>query len=294
MLRAFLIALVLLLNGCAFSQLREDLDEFYTNPAVLARRVTVMDGPQVTPLDAPGFIESFGRKGLWQPMSFVKERRGGVYLLEPYDPARIPVLFIHGAGGTPQDWRSFIVKLDRAKYQAWVYYYPTGLPIDLSASWLNNAVTELHARYGFQQLFVAGYSMGGLVARRFIALNAQDYVKLLVTFATPWDGVPFARLGASLGAYAIPSWRDLVPDSVFLRTVQADRLPAAVKHHLFFGYREGGDAFDSDGVISVSSQRQAQIEKAAAQVHGFRTDHSGILDDPAVLGRFAGVLAGFI
>ena len=292
-MRTFLIALVLLLNGCAFSQLREDLDEFYANPAVLARRITVIDDPQVTHLDAAGFIERFGRKGLWQPLSFVREKRGGVYLLEQYDPARVPVLFIHGAGGTPQDWRYFIGKLDRTKYQAWVYYYPTGLPIDLSASWLNNFVTELHARYGFQQLVVAGHSMGGLVARRFIALNAQDYVKGLVTFATPWGGVPVARLGASLGVYAIPSWRDLVPDSIFLRNVQAESLSPAVKHHLFFGYREDGDTFDSDGVISVASQREARIERAAAKVHGFRTDHSGILDDASVFSRFAGVLASF-
>lgn len=291
-MRPFLIALVLLLNGCAFTQLREDLDEYYANPAVLARQVTVVDGPQVAPLDAPGFIESFGRRGLWQPVSFVKEKRGGVYLLEPYDPARIPVLFVHGAGGTPQDWRYFVEHLDRTRYQAWAYYYPTGLPIDLSASWLNSFVTELHARYAFKQLVVVGHSMGGLVARRFIALNSQDYVKGLVTFATPWGGVPFARFGASLGAYAIPSWRDLVPDSIFLRAVQAESLPPAVKHYLFFGYRESGDAFDSDGVITVSSQREARIERAAAQVHGFRTDHSGILDDAAVFRRFAGVLAG--
>ena len=290
-MRAFLIALVLFLNGCAFSQLREDLGEFYADPEALSGQVIAESAARVRPLD--DFAESFGRKGLWQPISFVKEKRGGIYLLEPYDPAKVPVLFIHGAGGTPQDWRHFIGNLDRTKYQAWVYYYPTGLPIELSASWLNNFVTELHARYGFRQLVVAGHSMGGLVARRFIALNSQDYVKGLVTFATPWGGVPAARLGASLGAYAIPSWRDLVPDSVLLRTVQAESLPPGVKHHLFFGYREGGDAFDSDGVISVSSQREAHIERAAAQVHGFRTDHSGILDDAAVFSRFAGVLAGF-
>ena len=293
MTRALLIVVVILLEGCAFAQLREDLSEFYSNPTGVADQGAAGNTAQLANLDAPGFTVDHGRKGLWQPLSFVKEKRGGVYLLEHYDPARVPVLFIHGAGGTPQDWRYFIGKLDRTKYQAWVYYYPTGLPIDLSASWLNNFVTELHAKYGFRQLVVAGHSMGGLVARRFIALNSQDYVKGLVTFATPWGGVPVARLGASLGAYAIPSWRDLVPDSVLLRTVQAESLPPAVKHHLFFGYREGGDGFDSDGVISVASQREAHIERAAAQVHGFRTDHSGILDDAAVFSRFAGLLAGF-
>jgi len=289
-MRALLLVAVLL-QGCAFTQLAEDLSEFYSDPEARAGQLVVAGGAQVRRLD--DFAESYGRLGFWRPLSFVKEKRGGVYLLEPYDPAKLPVLFIHGAGGTPRDWRYFIERLDRTKYQAWVYYYPSGLPIDLSASWLNDIVAGLHARYGFEQLAVAGHSMGGLVAHRFIALNSQNYVKVLATFATPWDGVPLARVAASLGAYAFPSWRDLVPDSSFLRIVQAESLPPAVKHHLFFGYREHGDSFDSDGVISVASQREGRIEAGAAQVHGFRTDHSGILDDAAVFRRFAGVLAGF-
>ena len=292
-MRAVLLVLVLLLEGCAFSQLREDLTEFYADPEALTGQVFARGAAQLAQLDAPGFTLDYGRMGLWQPVSFVKEKRGGVYFLEAYDAAKIPVLFVHGAGSTPQDWRYFIERLDRARYQVWAYYYPTGLPMDVSAAWLNSIVSALHARYGFQQLVVAGHSMGGLVARRFIALNSQDYVKLLVTFATPWDGVPFARLGASLGVYAIPSWRDLVPGSAFLSAVQSERLPAAVQHHLFFGYREDGDAYDGDGVVTVSSQREPAIEAAAAQVHGFRTDHSGILDDAAVFKRFAALLDGF-
>jgi pimeloyl-ACP methyl ester carboxylesterase len=291
-MRALLLAALLALQGCAFSQLREDLEEFYAHPAMLARHFAQGEEARVTRLDAPGFVEAAGRKGLWQPLSFVKEKRAGVYLLEPYDPSRVPVLFIHGAGGTPQDWRYFIERLDRTRFQAWVYHYPTGVPIDASARWLQSFVGSLHARHGFRGLVVAGHGMGGLVARRFIALNAgaegQDYVKLLVTFATPWGGVPFAALGASLGPYAIPSWRDLVPDSVFLRSLHAESLPGRVTHHLFFGYREGGDAWDSDGVISVASQ----LEGGAARVHGFRTDHSGILSEASVFTRFAAILAG--
>ena len=292
-MRAVATALfLLLLQGCAFTQLHEDLTEFYANPAGVAARVSAEALP-VTDLDAPAFMMSNGRKGLWKPLSFVKEKRGGVYLLEPYDPAKIPVLFIHGAGGTPQDWRYFIGKLDRSKYQVWVYYYPTGLPIDLSAGWLNNFVTELHHQYGFRQLAIAAHSMGGLVARRFLALNAMsvghEYHTLLVTFSTPFGGVPAARLGLSLGAYAVPAWHDLTPESVFLRRLQAQPLPEGVRHYVFYGYREDGGDFDGDGVISVSSQLAAPGAKA----QGFRTDHSDIIDSAPVFKSFAALLAGF-
>ena len=293
-MRAVSIALLLLLvQGCAFQQLREDLSEFYANPEGVAAQVVVEEPLQVTNLDFPAFTESNGRKGLWKPLSFVKEKRGGVYLLEPYDAQKIPVLFIHGAGGTPQDFRYFISHLDRSKYQVWVYYYPTGLPIELSAHWLNNFVTELQQRYGFSHLAIAAHSMGGLVARRFIALNAkgagQHYRTLLATFSTPFGGVPAARLGLSLGVYAVPSWRDLQPESAFLRKLHAQPLPAGVHHHIFYAYRDEGGDFDSDGVISVGSQLAIQAEQA----HGFRTDHSEILDNAPVFKSFASVLAGF-
>ena len=62
-----------------------------------------------------------------------------------------------------------------------------------------------------------------------------------------------------------------------------------MRHYVFLGYREEGDDFDSDGVISVASQRAAE----AARVSGFRTDHSDILDSPPVFNSFAAVLAGF-
>ena len=285
--------LLLLTQGCAFTQLREDLTDFYANPAGIATRI-VVEGPlPLSTLDAPDFTESYGRKGLWKPLSFLKEKRGGVYLLEAYDPQRLPVLFIHGAGGTPQDWRYFINRLDRSKYQAWVYYYPTGLPIDLSAGWLNNFVTELHRQYGFNQLAIAAHSMGGLVARRFIAMNADGaggaYRTLLATFSTPFGGVPAARLAASLGSYSVPSWLDLMPESAFLRSLGSLPLPAGMQHHVFFGYREEGGEFDSDGVISVASQ----LATKASDTHGFRTDHSDILDNAQVFRSFSQVLAGF-
>jgi pimeloyl-ACP methyl ester carboxylesterase len=210
--------------------------------------------------------------------------------MEAYDQDKIPVLFIHGAGGTPQDWRTFISRLDRSKYQVWVYYYPTGLPIELSAGWLDNFVADLHRQYGFRRLAIAAHSMGGLVARRFAIQARNDYRILLATFSTPFGGVPAARLGLSLGAYAVPSWHDLTPESAFLRSLHAEPLPASAHHHLFFAYREDGAEFDSDGVVTVASQRAA---KGAADAYGFRTDHSDILESPAVFQRFAAVLAGF-
>ena len=63
MLRALLIAVITLLQGCAFTQLREDLFEFYANPEGIAGQV-IAEGPlQVSGLDAPGVADTFGPRG---------------------------------------------------------------------------------------------------------------------------------------------------------------------------------------------------------------------------------------
>jgi pimeloyl-ACP methyl ester carboxylesterase len=246
-------------------------------------------------VDAPTFGSDYGHQGLWQPMTFLREARGGLHLLEPYDAGRTPVLFVHGAGGTPQDWRYVIDRLDRSRYQPWVYYYPSGLPLETSALWLNDAVTAVHARHGLHRLVVVAHSMGGLVARRFVVLNARepgrDYVRLLVTVSTPWDGVAAAGLGTMYAPLAVPSWLDIAPESSFLRAAHADALPVHVRHHLFYSYLgRPRSPTDTDGVVTVASQLAAHACAGATQLHGFNAEHTAILADAAAFQRLASVL----
>jgi hypothetical protein len=87
----------------------------------------------------------------------------------------------------------------------------------------------------------------------------------------------------------VPAWRDLQPESGFLRSLLTAALPASVHHHVFYGYREDGSSYDTDGVISVASQLAAKGERA----HGFLTDHSDIIESAPVFKAFASVLAAF-
>ena len=113
----------------------------------------------------------------------------GVYFLEPYDPNRIPVLFIHGIGGTPRDFRQMIESLDHSRFQPWIFHYPTGLRLQVVVRVLHRLVEDLRHKYTFHALFVTAHSVGGLVARGYLesALNEGDrqFVKLLVTFSSP-------------------------------------------------------------------------------------------------------------
>jgi len=72
----------------------------------------------------------------------------GLYFLEPYDPSRIPVVFVHGLMSSPFTWVKTINGLQqdpeiRKRYQPWVFGYPTGNPILYSALRLREELAKV-------------------------------------------------------------------------------------------------------------------------------------------------------
>lgn len=95
----------------------------------------------------------------------------GLYMLQPYDPQRIPLVFVHGLISTPQMWREVIDGIEddpslRGKYQYWVFRYPTGNPPGYSALRLREELKKVGEIYPDSPGYVlVGHSMGGIVAR---------------------------------------------------------------------------------------------------------------------------------
>ncbi|MBW1891063.1 MAG: alpha/beta hydrolase [Deltaproteobacteria bacterium] len=119
-------------------------------------------------LDDELFSEENGIKGYWEPASFFKDIGGNIYFIEEYDPKKIPILFIHGAGDTPKGWKYFIDNIDRTRFQPWFFYYPSGTRIQSMAHLLSWKLGNLQIKYSFDHLYITAHSMGGLVARSFI------------------------------------------------------------------------------------------------------------------------------
>ena len=99
----------------------------------------------------------------------VRDARLG--MTEPYDPRRIPALFVHGLNSHPLMWRDVIndLRFDpelRGKYQFWVFYYPTGWPPAYSAMRLREELAAVDKIYGRQHdMVLVGHSMGGIISR---------------------------------------------------------------------------------------------------------------------------------
>ena len=106
--------------------------------------------------------------------------RTGLYFLQPYDPDRIPVVFVHGLASTPFTWMETINALGanprlRERYQVWVFAYPTGNPILYSALRLREELAKVDKLYPNHRPYVlVGHSMGGIISHAQVTTVTQQ------------------------------------------------------------------------------------------------------------------------
>ncbi len=251
----------------------------------------------ITTLDDPRFSADNGSLGMWKPRQFMKKIDSGVYFLTPYHNNKIPVLFVHGVGGNPAEWRTMAEGLDSQHYQAWFFYYPSGLRLPLLGEVLAKTIEQLHQRYRFDKMALVAHSMGGLVSRAAIneltRAGHGNYIYRYITMSTPWDGHDLAAKGVKYSPVIIPCWYDMAVGSPFLRHLFDTPLPASVSYHLLFSYRGKEKMFqgeNSDGVITLKSQLRPAAQDITTSIRGFNTSHTGILRDHLALERLRTVL----
>ena len=250
----------------------------------------------VVDLDDKIFLLKNGQTGYWKPLTFLRDFGVGVYFMEPYNPNKIPILFVHGAVGTPAAWKTITDQIDRRQYQPWFFYYPSGLRLERLSRALNKIVTTLHSNYGFNTLYVTAHSMGGLVSRSFILKNVyedrQDYIKLFVSISTPWNGHRASKKGVESAPAVVPSWHDMVPESEFIQSIFKRALPAGMRYYLFFSFRGNCSMMmgNNDGEVELTSELDYRAQSAAVRIIGFDEDHSGILVSQNVIDQYIQIL----
>lgn len=251
----------------------------------------------ITSLDDERFSEENGRKGFWEPYTFFKRFGGNIYFLEKYDPEKIPILFIHGAGGSPLGWRYFVDNIDRKRFQPWFFYYPTGARIESMSYLLLWKLTNLHYKYKFNKIYFTAHSMGGLVARSFIVNYGEVFpiVKLFVSLATPWGGDRMAEYGVRQSPAVIPSWIDMQPNGDLIQSLYRKKMPEDVNFYMFYGYRGNRNPFRSnnDGTITFSSLLDNRPQTEAKMNFAFNEDHASIIYSKDVLAQYNTILSDF-
>ncbi|MDD5351073.1 MAG: hypothetical protein PHQ12_12750 [Chthoniobacteraceae bacterium] len=111
----------------------------------------------------------YGLMGLIEVDKYM--RFSGLYMLQPYDPNRIPVILVHGLISTPHMWGNVINELEaepalRGRYQFWTYCYPTGNTPAYSALLLRKELEKIQRLHPMPHgCIMIGHSMGGLISR---------------------------------------------------------------------------------------------------------------------------------
>ncbi len=100
-----------------------------------------------------------------------------VLLIQPYEPGRIPVVFVHGTASSPVWWAEMVNSLRadpqiRKHFQFWFYQYNSSNLVALSAAELRESLAGMIDQLDPQQrdpalqnMVVIGHSQGGLLTR---------------------------------------------------------------------------------------------------------------------------------
>jgi len=176
--------------------LLELYDPVITSHTTVADRRVALESDLSTPLayflSNPEF-EDLATVGLLQPDELLRIQPGrkaplmGLYMVQPYEPGKIPVLMVHGLWSSPMTWMEMFNDLRsspqiREHYQFWFYLYPTGQPFWISASQMRKDLATLRRvvdpywqEPALDQMVLVGHSMGGLVSKLQTINSRNDY-----------------------------------------------------------------------------------------------------------------------
>jgi pimeloyl-ACP methyl ester carboxylesterase len=249
-------------------------------------------------LDDTIFSPQNARLGMYDPPAFLA--RAGIYFyaLAERDLGKTPIVFVHGIGGTPRDFRYVLEHIDRSRFDPWLFYYPSGENLDKIADvfaeiFFSGNIIRMRRR----TLIVVAHSMGGLVVREAINhYNGDDhdrFLRLYVSLCTPYGGNADAAAGVSSAPVVPASWRDIAEGSGFLKKLYARPIPGHVDFRLFFAFRNSGGGGSSDGTIALRSQLDPRAQFAARATYGYDETHTSILESPAMMERLNQILAEY-
>jgi pimeloyl-ACP methyl ester carboxylesterase len=122
--------------------------------------------------------EKIGFAAMLNPEKFAYTER--FIQVQPYDPNKIPVVFVHGLQDTPVAWVPMVNALWsdpvlRRNYQVSVFSYPSGYPIPYSALLLRRELDALDRTFPHHRpIVLVGHSMGGIISRLMVTDSGGD------------------------------------------------------------------------------------------------------------------------
>jgi len=200
--------------------------------------------------------------GALQNAPGVVPRKFGLAWVKPVaelPPERPLVVLVHGFQSCSERTAGLCTALPAAGYATATFDYPGDQPIAESAQGLSNALRGLAKEFPRRKVTLIAFSMGGLVARATVEDPKLDpgNVSQLIQVATPNQGSQMATFGFAIKVWnqlADPAKKevaarlftaiedglcdasvDLLPDSAFLKELNARKRNPQVRYSLFVG-----------------------------------------------------------
>lgn len=160
--------------------------ELYDPLRVKNLRINGMGVPLESDLSAPMMFamgdsqqKKFEWTGFFDPESI--SQYSGLYMIEPFQKGKIPVICVHGMLSGPLTWTGMFEELWsdptlRERYQFAFFLYPTGAPFLDSARRLREEIDEMQRLHGSDEatrhMVLVGHSMGGLLSK--LQISSSD------------------------------------------------------------------------------------------------------------------------
>jgi pimeloyl-ACP methyl ester carboxylesterase len=138
--------------------------------------------------------ERLGLARVMDPQKYADTAR--LCQLQQYDPARTPVIFVHGLQETGASWAPMLDTLRndpsiREHYQFWFYSYPSGYPYPYSAGLFRRDLDGIERAFpNHKRVVLIGHSMGGMICRLMITDTGDKIWRDF--FSTPPAKTPLA------------------------------------------------------------------------------------------------------
>ncbi len=202
----------------------EFIEPFEKETVTVQRRVFPVAADFTAPLAVALVYERPDKLGLirlLRPEKYADTAR--LIRLQPYDPDRIPVIFVHGLQDTPASWAPMINDLRadreiRRDYQFWVYSYPSGYPYPYSAALFRRELDALAQAYPkHKRIVLVAHSMGGMISRLMLT-DADDSLWRLYFGKRPADTALHGESRAVLKESLIFHHRPDIARVIFMST----------------------------------------------------------------------------
>ncbi len=174
-------------------------------------------------------IREIGSKGMFSPSATGSFHR--MILMEPYDPDKTPLVFVHGLWSDPSIWLPLTNRIEgdpelQRTYQVWYFIYPSGEPFLWTAAMFRDAIDEVRHRLdplgrdaAMRSMVLVGHSMGGVLVKTTVAASGDTLWNTIFTVPPAGLAVPAPQLTALENALFFTP-KPYVRRVIFLATAQ--------------------------------------------------------------------------